>query len=85
MNTALLKSHMTRSGDTQAVLANALGISLSCANAKINGKTDFWSSEIGHLKMRYCLSAMDVDSIFFDAKVSKKDTLGTEDGESHEN
>lgn len=70
MDTSLLKSFMVRNGDTQADLAMALGISRSRMNAKINGKAEFWSSEIGVLRERYSLSANDVDTIFFAQKVS---------------
>lgn len=68
MNSALLKSHMVKNGDTQTALAEALGISLSNLNAKINGNgTDFRQSEIDAIKRRYHLTADDVDAIFFAA------------------
>ena len=70
MNKALLRSFMIKYGDTQAVLAEAMGLSVSCLNAKINGKSDFLQNEIGFIKDRYHLTAYDVDSIFFAEKVS---------------
>ena len=59
-------------GDTQADLADALGISLSRTNAKIN-ETDgaeFTKREIAIIKFRYHLNAEEVDAIFFAEKVS---------------
>lgn len=70
MNKALLKSFMARFGDTQQILANALGISLSCLNAKINGKADFRQTEITFLKDRYFLDSNNINEIFFTSKVS---------------
>lgn len=64
MDKNLMKSYMARWGDTQNSLARALGISLSCLNAKINGKTDFWGSEIAFIKKRYSLTPLEVNSIF---------------------
>lgn len=65
LNKPLLESFMKRFGDTQKDLADALGISLSCVNAKINGNSDFRQNEIGFIKTRYHLSADEVNSIFF--------------------
>ena len=65
-------SKMKLFGDTQEVLAKALGISLSRLNAKIN-ETDgaeFTQSEITFIKIRYHLTAEEVDAIFFAPKVS---------------
>ena len=66
MDSALLKSYIVRNHDTQLRLAQALGISLSNLNAKINGKTaSFRQAEILLIKDRYHLSAEEVDAIFF--------------------
>lgn len=72
MNPALLKAEMVKHGDTQEILARAMGISLSRLNAKINSNdnAEFRQSEILFIKDRYSLSATDVNAIFFDFKVS---------------
>ena len=72
MNKNLLLSKMKLFGDRQEDLANALGISLSRTNAKIN-ETDgaeFTQGEITIIKIRYHLTAEEVDAIFFAEKVS---------------
>lgn len=66
MNTNLLKAKIVENGDTQAQLAAALGISASNMNDKINGKSDFRQNEIAAIRNRYCLTADEVDRIFFD-------------------
>ena len=66
MNTNLLKAKIVENGDTQAQLAAALGISASNMNDKINGKSDFRQNEISAIRNRYCLTADEVDRIFFD-------------------
>lgn len=66
MNTNKLKGKIRENGDTQAVLAAALGISLSNLNDKINGKVSFRQNEIAAIRSRYDLSAAEVDVIFFD-------------------
>ena len=63
-------SKMKLFGDTQQILADALGMSLSRLNAKIN-ETDgaeFTQSEITAIKIRYHLTAEEVDLIFFCGK-----------------
>lgn len=71
MNKALLRSFMIRHGDTQLMLAIAMGISLSRLNAKINNKSaEFNQKEILFIKHRYNLSATDIDEIFFADEVA---------------
>lgn len=65
MNSALMKSYIVRNNDNQTKLADALGISLSNLNAKINGTSSFRQTEILAIKRRYNLSAAEVDEIFF--------------------
>jgi hypothetical protein len=68
----MLNSKMALFGDRQEDLANALDLSLSRTNAKIN-ETDgaeFTLSEIKIIKFRYHLTAEEVDAIFFASKVS---------------
>lgn len=72
MNKNFLISKMKLFGDTQKALADALGISLTSLNAKIN-ETDgaeFRQHEITAIKFRYNLTAEEVDQIFFAQKVS---------------
>lgn len=71
MNSDLLKSVIKLHRDTQAKLSEALGISISNLNDKINGKkASFRQSEIMAIKERYNLMAEEVDRIFFDEKLS---------------
>lgn len=70
MNTNLLKAKMVEHGDTQAMLAKAIGISASSLNDKITGKVSFRQCDIAAIKAQYHLSAEDVDLIFFDAGLS---------------
>ena len=65
MNTQLLKSKIMEHGDTQAQLAQAMGISASNLNDKINCKVPFRQNDIAAIKARYHLTADDVDLIFF--------------------
>lgn len=65
MNSQMLKSRMVEYGDTQAQLAEAIGISASNLNDKINGKVSFRATDIAAIRKRYHLSAEDVDRIFF--------------------
>lgn len=72
MNKNLLISKMKLFGDNQIDLARALGLSLTRTNAKIN-ETDgaeFTKNEITIIKIRYHLTAEEVDQIFFAEKVS---------------
>lgn len=62
----LLESKMKLFGDTQETLAKALNLSLPRTNMKINGTdgAEFTSSEICIMKVRYNLTAAEVDEIF---------------------
>ncbi|MBP3559042.1 MAG: XRE family transcriptional regulator [Clostridia bacterium] len=72
MNKRMLESKMKLFGDTQMILANAIGISTSRFSAKINkyDGAEFTQSEINAIKDRYKLSAKEVDTIFFTTQVS---------------
>ncbi len=72
MNKERLVSHMRKHKDRQQDLAEALGISLSCLNAKINEKNGFGfkQTELCFIKERYKLSAKEMDKIFFARVVS---------------
>ena len=59
-------------GDTQTSLAEAMGISRTRLNAKINETNNavFTQPEISFIKARYKLTPERVDEIFFETKVS---------------
>lgn len=67
MNKLLFKSSMAEYGDTQLTLANALGISLSRCNAKINERNNaaFTQSEMAFIIHRYYLTNDRAMEIFF--------------------
>ena len=66
----LLEAKMKIFGDTQSDLAEALEISLSTFNYKLNGKSEFTRDEIQKIKERYNLTAEEIDEIFFGQDVS---------------
>lgn len=66
MNKELLKSVMALFGDTNASLADYLGISEQSFSNKINENgTEFRKREIVKIKIRYRLDSDMVDRIFF--------------------
>ena len=66
MNSKLLRSVMTLHGDTNATLADFLGITSQSVSNKINQNgTEFKQGEISKIKARYGLSKDMVDRIFF--------------------
>lgn len=73
MNKNMFVSKMKLFGDTQQILADALGLSLSRLNAKINGTdgAEFRQSEIAFFRKRWHLTPEEVDQIFF----GKNDTI----------
>lgn len=73
MNKKELECEMKRFGDTQGTLANALGISRTALNYKINERNGaaFTQPELMLLKERYQLSAKRLEEIFFAKLVSK--------------
>ena len=72
MNKNLFVSKMKLFGDTQEILAVALGISLTRLNAKINevDGAEFWQHEIKFFRDRWHLTPEEVDQIFFALLVS---------------
>lgn len=75
MNKNRLKSLIILYDGTQKNLAQAIGISQSRLNAKINEKNaEFTQKEIKMIADRYGLSASDISEIFFDNNVSNLDT-----------
>ena len=67
MNSNLLKSYMTKYGDTQVLLAKFLGISVTRLNAKINETrgAEFHQGEIAAIIKRYNLTPAEYTAIFF--------------------
>lgn len=66
MNKSALESKMKLYGDNQERLSQALGLTRSRLNAKINSRNaSFTQQEISIIKARYNLSASEVDNIFF--------------------
>ena len=70
MNSNLLKSVIVKHGDTQEKLAEAMGLSVSALNLRINGHIEFRRNEINYIKQRYDLTPAEVDEIFFEELVS---------------
>lgn len=79
MNKAKLRSIMALNGDDQKDLSVFIGITPQRFSSKINEKkgAEFTQSEIGMIKLRYKLTATEVDEIFFSENVSLKDTKRT--------
>ncbi len=66
MNGKLLRSIMILNGDTNATLAEYLGITEQSVSNKINENgTEFKQGEISKIKVRYNLDGDMVDRIFF--------------------
>ena len=66
MNSQMLKGIIRMKDGSQSVLAEAMGISLSRLNAKINETgAEFSQSEIVFIRDRYKLSRKQVTDIFF--------------------
>lgn len=72
MNRRLLQSYIVKYDGNQKNLADALGISLSRLNAKINGYrgAEFTQSEMLFIKNRYNLDIEEFNHIFFADLVS---------------
>lgn len=72
MNKKLLRSKMELFGDNGGTLADYLGISRGTFSYKLNEKrgSEFTQSEIAKIKARYDLTPSEIDSIFFNKKVS---------------
>lgn len=70
MKTRFLKAEMQRNGDSNHDLAQAIGVSDATCSLKVNGKSEFTRKEMMTIKVRYNLSAEQIDSIFFNVEVS---------------
>lgn len=76
MNSKLFKALMVVHGDTNASIADYLGITEQSVCNKINENgTEFKQGEIGKIKIKWNLNADQIDAIFFNGEVSKIDTL----------
>lgn len=76
MNKSKLESVMKLHKDNGQTLADYLGIARQTFSSKINETrgAEFTQGEIMLIKEKYNLSPAEIDDIFFDSKVSKKDT-----------
>lgn len=70
MNKTALRAKMIINNDTGITLSKALSISDTTLSAKMNGKAEFTRGEILKIKIRYNLSAEEVDKIFFNLQVT---------------
>jgi hypothetical protein len=72
MNKNMFVSKMKLFGDTQKILAEELGLSLTRINEKINetNGAEFRMREIRFFRDRWSLTPEEVDLIFFTKKVS---------------
>lgn len=71
MNKQMLKGLIIANDGNQSTLADAMGISLSRLNAKINETgAEFSQSEIAFIRDRYKLNKSQVVDIFFSHDVS---------------
>lgn len=73
VNVNEFRAQMARHGDTNGMLATALGKSQPTLSSKINGKRNqfFTQPEIQKIIDRYNLTPDEVMTIFFASKVSK--------------
>ena len=65
MSKAKLIQIMKQHHDRQEDLAKEVGLSRTRLSAKINGRASFTQPEILAIKIRYSLSAGQIDEIFF--------------------
>ena len=79
MNKQALRGLIVANDGNQKTLANAMGMTLSRFNAKLNEKGgEFKRSEIEFIRDRYKLSRKQLADIFFTDVVSEKDTSEVE-------
>lgn len=72
MNSQKLKGFIVANDVSQKNLADAMGISLSRLNAKINKSSgaEFTQSEIAFIKKRYKMTDAEITDIFFNSEMS---------------
>lgn len=72
MDKQLLKSYIVKYDGKQEILADAMGLSLSRLNAKINEtNAEFTQNEMKFIRKRYKLTDGEFIAIFFGNKASK--------------
>ena len=75
MNTTLFNTYKVKNRDTQAKLAEDMGLPQSALSARINGKIEFRQNEINFIRERWNLTDKETVDIFFTEEVSKEDTM----------
>ncbi len=75
MNTLQFNVYKVKNNDTQAILAEAMGLTQSALSARINGKIEFRQNEINFIRKRWGLTDQETVDIFFSEEVSQKDTV----------
>lgn len=70
MDKTALKAKMIINNDTGITLSKALNISETTLSAKLNGKAEFTRKEIAIIKLRYKLTAEEINNIFFSCEVT---------------
>lgn len=70
MNCNLLRAEIVKHGDTQARLAQLMGLQVSALSMRMSGKIEFRRNEILFIKNRYGLTAEETERIFFEDAVS---------------
>lgn len=75
MNTLQFNVYKVKNNDTQAILAEAMGLTQSALSARINGKIEFRQNEINFIRKRWGLTDQETVDIFFSEEVSQKDTI----------
>ena len=68
-NTLKLKAVILERGFTQEQIAEMLGMTIATFNYKVNNKREFKASEIKKLSEHLCLTAEEVNAIFFAEEV----------------
>ena len=75
MNTLQFNVYKVKNNDTQAILAEAMGLTQSALSARINGKIEFRQNEINFIRKRWGLTDQETVDIFFSEEVSQIDTV----------
>ena len=65
MDMNMLRYFMGKHGDTQADLAQAIGLQQPALSARMNGHIDFRKDEMNAIRKRYDLTAEEMQAIFF--------------------
>jgi transcriptional regulator with XRE-family HTH domain len=76
MNKQKLKAAMILAGETQATMADKLGMQYASLNYRINGRLDFKASEIREIAKILGLTPSGIIAIFFEDEVENSSTEG---------